>query len=427
MENIRLDSGDRELVLSVSNRFTCEIIPPRKTIPSGPADVILRTAFKNPVASEKLEDLARGKKNIAILVCDNTRSLPQKEILALTLTELKKAGVGKSSIRIIIATGTHSPMTAEEISKMLGEEIASTCTVNNHNAFDKNELVYLGKSREKGIPIYLNKTVAQADLRIGIGTVDPHIFAGYSGGNKLLAVGTAGEESITQTHNPRMMEDKNTKFGDIRNNTFRNFINEVASIVKIDFLVNVVQNGEKELIAAFTGDALKAYEKAVEVARTLYEVRVERKADIVITMPKAPKTLNLYQAIRSVNSVIFFNEPILQKGGTVILPAECPKGIGSDLFYEELAAAKDPFQYIQTARVKGFPPEANKAFTVAKMLEYCRLVVCDTKIEKRLLEDMFIEHAATVTEALESCAREDKKQHVIILTDGFFTLPVLAG
>jgi nickel-dependent lactate racemase len=374
-----------------------------------------------------LVNLARGKKNIALIVCDNTRSLPQKEILALTLAELKSAGVEKSAIRIIIATGTHSPMTPQEIRKMLGEEIPASYTVLNHNAFDKNELVFLGRSTEKGIPIYLNKTVAQADLRIGIGTVDPHIFAGYSGGNKILAVGTAGEKSIAQTHNPQMMEDENTKFGDIRNNTFRNFINEVASLVKLDFLVNVVQNSEKELIAAFTGDAIQAYEKAVEVARTLYEVRVERKADIVITMPKVPKTLNLYQAIRSVNSVIFFNEPILHKGGTVILPAECPKGIGSDLFYEELAAAQSPSQYIQEARVRGFPPEANKAFTVAKMLDYCRLIVSDTKIEKRFLEDMFINYASTVTEALESNAREDKKQHVIILTDGFFTLPVLAG
>ncbi len=426
LKTIKLDNGKGQIKIQIPNGVTYEIISPMEIKPSKNSNQILKEAFDKPVSSESLKDLAFGKEKIVIIVCDNTRYLPQKEILPFVLEELRRANIPKEYIEIIIATGTHDPMTLEEIKEMLGKDITDQYTVTNHNAYDESNLVFLGNSRKLKVPIYLNKTVVEADLRIGIGTVDPHIFAGYSGGNKILSVGVAGVESIAQTHNPKVMEDKNTKFGDIENNTFRDFINEVASIVKIDFLINVVQNSKKELISAFTGDAILAYGEAVKAAKRMYEVKVERQGDIVITIPKYPKTLNLYQAIRSINSVVLFKKPIVKEGGTVVLPAECWKGIGSEDFHDDLARVSRPIEYIEKSRKVGFPPEGNKAFTVAKMLNYCKIVVTDTKLEEGKLNAMHIGYAKTATEALKNSIETlGKPIHVLILTDGFLTLPVL--
>jgi len=422
---IKLDTGKETITLTLPDNVTFEILQPRDIKPDAGAREMLTDALNSPIASPRLKDLAFGKKNISVIICDNTRFLPQDIILPMIMSELEEAGVCQKNITIVIATGTHDDMSGDEINAMIGEKIAARYKVINHDAYDENKLVYLGNSNKLSVPIYLNKTVVESDLRIGIGTVDPHIFAGYSGGNKILSVGVAGRETIAQTHNPGVMEDPNTKFGDIAGNIFREFINEVAGIVKLDFLVNVVINSKKEMIQAFAGDALKAYDKAVECAKSLYEVKAGKKADVVVAVPKFPKTLNLYQSIRAINSVVFCKDTLVKQGGTVILPAECWKGIGSDEFYNDMASAESPSQYIEKARKFGFPPEGNKAFTVSKMLEKCRVVVTNTKISSDTLFNMHIGHDDDVSIALQKIAdKSDCPIHVIIIPDGFLTLPV---
>jgi len=422
---VRLDTGKETISLSIPDNVTYEIMEPKHIKPDSNTETTLTCALNSPIASSRLSELAIGKKKISIIICDNTRFLPQDIILPMIMDKLELAGVDKGDITIVIATGTHDGMSDDEIDTMIGKNITQKYKVINHDAYDENKLTYLGESKKLSVPIYLNKTVVESDLRIGVGTVDPHIFAGYSGGNKILSVGVAGRQTIALTHNPEVMENPDTKFGDIKGNIFREFINEVAGIVKLDFLVNVVQNSKKEMIQAFAGDALKAYDKAVECAKTLYEVKACKKADVVVAVPKFPKTLNLYQSIRAINSVVFCKDTLVRQGGTVILPAECWKGIGSDDFYNDLADVESPLHYIENARKYGFPPEGNKAFTVSKVLEKCRVIVTNTKIASDKLIDMHLGHDDDASLSLQKIAdKSDKPIHVVIMPDGFLTLPV---
>jgi len=422
---VLLDTGKETISLTIPDNVTFEIMEPEYIKLGTNTETTLTKALNSPIASSCLSDLAFGKKKISIIICDNTRFLPQDIILPMIMAQLELAGIDKKNITIVIATGTHDGMSDDEIDTMIGKNITDKYKIINHDAYDESKLVYLGESKKLSVPIYINKTVVESDLRIGVGTVDPHIFAGYSGGNKILSVGVAGTKTIALTHNPDVMENPDTKFGDIKGNIFREFINEVANIVKLDFLVNVVQNSKKEMIQAFAGDALKAYERAVECAKTIYEAKACKKADVVVAVPKFPKTLNLYQSIRAVNSVVFCKETLVKQDGTVILPAECWKGIGSDDFYNDLANVESPSLYIEKARKYGFPPEGNKAFTVSKVLEKCRIIVTNTKIASDKLIDMHLCHDEDASTALQRIADKNKKPiHVIIMPDGFLTLPV---
>ncbi|OGO79639.1 MAG: hypothetical protein A2Y21_10040 [Clostridiales bacterium GWC2_40_7] len=425
LRSVQLDTGTERLMLRIPDRLTYEILKPEELAVLPDPERAIRDSVQYPIASPGLARLVKPDMKIALLICDNTRYVPQKMILPIVLDILEQSGVKKENITIVIACGTHEPMDRKEIEVMVGAEIPTTYRIINHNAYDEEQLVYLGRSKGLDVPIYLNKTVVDADFRIGIGVVDPHIFAGYSGGVKILSVGTAGRQSIAETHNARVMEDPGTKFGDIRNNTFRDFLNEVASICKLNFLINVVQNSGKQLLGVFAGDAFKAYEKAVEMAQRSNGATAEKVADIVITVPLYPKTNNLYQAVRAANSVVFCRDKLVKQNGHVILPARCPHGIGSEDFYKDMACAASPKEVIERGRNLGFPPEGNKSFTVSKVLQCCNVIVTDTDLKRETLEAMHLQYEVTVQQALDRLAEDSENRHLIIMPDGFSMMPAL--
>jgi len=421
VDRIDIDTGNEKISIEIPDNITWESVKPVIIRPAESEEAIISIALGNPLESKRLSSEVSDKAKIAVIVCDDTRYIPQKKILQLVLEELKNAGVKKNDISIVIASGTHPPMKKDAIINMLGKAVVDEYKIESNDAYDKARLCYLGKSSKYEIDTYINATVAKADYRIGIGTVDPHIFAGYSGGNKLVGIGTAGEKTIEATHNPMVMENRNTKFADIENNLFRDMIDDTAKMIGIDFLINTVINSKKELIGMFCGNTDAVYREAVSMASGLYQAEVEKAADIVITIPKYPKTNNLYQAVRAINSVVFLDEPILKRGGTCILPAACPDGIGSKDFYSELASSKNAEEYINQAKEQGFSAEGNKAFTVAKMLYHCEIIVTDTRIEPGKLNNMGLGWAETAKEALFKAVK--KGDHLVILEDGFTTLP----
>ncbi len=421
MNNFSINTGNELIELNIPNNYTYEILEPNKApLVKNDSDAV-RESLSSPIASPRLKEIVKPGEKISLLVCDNTRYVPNKVILPQLIEELLLGGVYPQDITIVIANGTHRQMTEDEIYSMLGENISGRFKVVNHNAYDENNLVYLGKSK-KSIPIVLNKNVVESDVRIGVGVVEPHLFAGYSGGVKILSVGVAGRETIAATHNAKLLENPGTKYGDIEGNVFRGFLNEVADIVSLDFITNVVLDDEKRMLGVFSGESVKAFEKAVDFAKTVYEVKTEKKADVIITVPKYPKCINLYQAIRAANSVLLGKEPLVKKGGHIIIPARCPDGIGSVEFYDDLAKAEDPYEVILKARDKGFPPEGHKPFTVARMMQHCKIVITDTDINQDLLMDMHFSHEINASAALNNIGLSNLKPHLLILPDGCITV-----
>lgn len=429
MKKMKIDVGREIIQFEIPDGMTSEVLNPGKFPAVGDLKAAIFRALKEPISSESLNQLVKPGLKVAIMINDNTRYVPQEIIVDEILKVLDASGVRKEDITIIIATGTHRPNTDKEIEEMLGTGMPREFKVINHSAYDKANLVEVGKTEGEAVPVVVNKAVAEADVKIGIGVIEPHLFAGYSGGVKVLAVGAAGIETIAATHNAKMLEHPKTRLGVVRGNLFREFLNETAKIVGMDFILNVVMDENEEVLGVFAGDPVKAHGEGVDFAKGIYEVKAARQADVVISVPKYPKTINLYQAIRAANGVFFGENPLVKKGGAVIIPARCWDGVGSKDLMEDLAEVDDPAELIQRAREKGFPPEGHKAFTVSRMLQRSRIYITDTDIPEKTIRSIHLEYAKNVDQALEQITKErdwgkNSTKHLVVLPDGIKTIPV---
>ncbi len=424
---MKIYTGRETIEFEVPDAFTYELLKPNEYPVINNFKKKIKDCLKKPIASQPLCKLTRPEQKVCIIVNDNTRYVPQDVIVPEIIDELQEAGIEERNITIVVATGTHRANSKEELQEMLGREVTEKIKIENHDAHDDEKLSFVGKSEKLSIPIILNKTVVEADIRIGIGVIEPHLFAGYSGGVKIMSVGTAGYETIKATHNAKMLEHPNRKFGMIENNIFREFLNEVESLVKLNFIINIVQNEEKKPLGIFAGEPIEAFKKGVEFARKVYEVPASRQADIVISVPKFPKTINLYQATRAANSVIFGGKALVKRGGYLIIPARCWDGFGAKQFYDDLANAKNPDEVIKNARENGFPPEGHKAFTIARILKHYKIFITDTDISREDIESMHMNYAENVTEALEIIKKQYRgaRMHVAVMPDGIITIPKL--
>lgn len=422
---MEFDTGKEKLEFQIPRDFTFEVLEPLKCIPKADYALLLQRALRYPISSPTLAEMCCAGQRVCLIINDYTRYLLQKPIIAEIILELKGVGIKEDEITILIATGTHRPCTNKEIREMLGEDIAQSIRIRNHDAFDQKSLVKVGYSTRFGIPLVFNKYVLEADIRIGIGLIEPHLFAGYSGGVKILAIGAAGLETISATHNAQILAHQTTRNGTIEDNIFREMLNESVEAIGLDFIVNVVQDKDKQALAIFAGHPIQAFEKGVEFARKVYEVDTTKQADVVIAIPKYPKTLNLYQAIRTANNVVFNKPPLLKKSGVLIIPMRCSEGFGAPGLYETLSEAKDPGEIIKEAMTRGFPPEGHKAFTISRVLQYCEVIITDTDISSEALIKSHFQFAPTVASALAILDRRPEKTagHVTILPDAFLTVP----
>lgn len=388
-----------------------------------PAEAI-RAAIMIPIGSPRLSTLVKPGQKVAIIATDITRKLPEEIILRVLAEELEKGGIGDEQITIIVATGTHRPNTPAEFAAMYGEEICSRFRVVNHDAWAPQGLIDLGLSRN-GIPLVFNRLAAEADIRISTGVIETHLFAGYSGGVKSIAVGVAGEATIGATHNYGMM--KNTRLGQIENNLFRDFLTEAAASVGLDFIVNVIQTGNKDLVRVVAGDPVDAFREGVQTARAMVEVEIDRPGDIVIAGVAYPKNRDLYQATRAANTSFFGPVPVVNKGGVILIPSGCEDGFGHPGYVEWMRHSGSPAAIIRHARDFGFAPGAQKALILAQILEHARIVITDSRITPVELASIFLDSAPTLQEAVNNELRMHPDAKVVVIPDALLALPIVRG
>lgn len=423
MQKFAVSVGKKQVSFSIPAGIESRVIRPKDLPVIEDVKNAIQQAIDQPIGRKRLLETVRPGDRVAIIVTDTTRKLPEDIIVPLLLDQLALAGVKMDNITIVNALGKHEANTVEELTEMLGAGVMKRVKVINHAPLDPTKLKSLGNSAY-GFPIVINDLVLDADVKIATGIIEPHLFAGYSGGVKTLSVGVAGLETLAATHNYQMLEHPKTRLGIIKDNIFRQFLTEAARAVGIDFIVNVVQNGKKELLAVYAGHPIKAFEKGVEKAREVFEVAMEQEYDIVVSIPGYPKSINLYQATRAWNSVVFGARPVVKKGGTIIIPAPCEKGVGEKAFYQVLADAVTPQQVIKDAQKNGFMPGEHKAFLAAKVLNYCRVIMTDCRIAAEKLQEMHLEVEATLQEALDRVIAKEDNPSVLIMPDGTLTLPI---
>jgi nickel-dependent lactate racemase len=305
-------------------------------------DRAIEAALDSPVGGPRLTELAQGKNSAAISVCDITRPAPNRIVLPHVLKRLEEAGIERSHIVILIATGLHRPATEGEIREIVGEEIARSYRVENHDARELASHQHLGMS-SSGTPGWVDRRFVLADVRLTLGFIEPHLMAGYSGGRKLVVPGLAAQETIKVIHSPKFMRERLAVEGSIESNPLHRELVELAGMAGHQFMVDVALSHERGIAAVFAGDPVAAHAKGVEfVSRTLLQ-ELDRPVDAVITTGAGyPLDLTYYQCIKGITAA----SHIVRNGGRILVLGACAEGCGGPEFSRLLAEHPDPAAYL---------------------------------------------------------------------------------
>ena len=327
---IDLAYGKTGLTIDLPGDQTSIIEP--QFIPGLPDELgAIKTALRNPIGTSPLRKSIKPGQKVGISVCDITRPMPSKRILPVILNELKH--VHPSNITIFIATGTHRKNTHSELFSMLGElPMSGGYNIVNHDAFSQANLTKVGVTKEH-IPIFLNTNWIKTDFKITTGFVEPHFFAGFSGGPKMIAPGLAGFETIMKLHDSDMISNPNSKWGITHGNPIHDSIREIATLFPSDFTLDVTINKHHKITSVYAGEMFQVHKAACEFAHSTAMREVPEPFDIVVTTNSGyPLDMNLYQAVKGMSAA----HQIVKKGGSIICAAECSDGIPDHGSYGEI-------------------------------------------------------------------------------------------
>jgi len=422
--------GEDELTFQLPAGFKeATVVHHRDVAPLGDVVSSIRSALRDPVDSARLRDLADPGDRVCIVVTDMTRPCPDHLLVPALLEELSAAGVQKSNVTLLVGLGMHRPSTEEEKRSKLGKDVAGEYDVQDSDPLDTEKLADLGLT-SGGVPAVVSRLACEADLLIATGVVEPHLYAGYSGGRKTVAIGAGGERTIELTHGPQMLDQPGTRLGRIEENPFHQAVTEIARKAGLRFILNVVLDSAGSVVTVGAGEPEATFEVLVERARSLYEVEVSQQYDIVIGGVGYPKDVNLYQASRAPTYLFFAPRPVVKKGGTIIIPARCQEGVGQGLgerrFHELMRSARDAKEIVETARKEGYPAGGQRAFVVAKVLQDCEVVIVGSE-QPGLVEDAKMLPVADMNEAFQFVERKHGRDaNVLVVPHALHVVPVVA-
>lgn len=324
--HITMHYGKTGLPLALPDNWDITVIR-KKPMPILPDPVsTLKKGFNQPVGSISLSELASGRRNACILICDITRPVPNGAILPTLIQFLVSSGMKPTDIRVLVATGLHRPNEGEELREVVGSDwVLETVKVENHFARCDEDHTDLGSTRH-GIPVRLDRRFVEADLRIVVGLVEPHFMAGYSGGRKVITPGIAHRDTITSIHAAGMLEQKGVENCVIDENPLHQELVEIARMAGECFAVNVVIDEARQISFVNFGDIEKSHREAVSFVRPFAEVPVAQKFKTVVTSGAGyPLDKNYYQTVKGMVAAL----DILEPGGNLFIVSECSEGIGS--------------------------------------------------------------------------------------------------
>lgn len=360
-EQITLPYGHNTISVSVPRDKLIGVFVPRARAPAPDPAEALRDALANPVSSDRLQDKASGVRRVAIAIEDATRPAPNALLIDAVMTELQAGGISPDQVTVVVATGLHRPMTADELQAALGRWHGSV-HCESHDANDPQRLVRLGKT-SLGTEISLNRAFMEADLRIITGDVEYHQFCGYGGGAKCVYPGLADAAAIRANHS--RMDLPGTGPGTIDGNPVREEVDEVGRMAEVDFGVSVAMDADHRIVAVRAGDPDRAFREACRFVDEMYSIEVPRRAGLVIASPGGhPKDIDLYQSQKAIEEAT----QVVKPGGDVLVTARCAEGSGSQKFEAWMDEAYTPEDII--ARIKeNFVMGAHKAYQIAREVQ----------------------------------------------------------
>lgn len=412
--------GNEELQLEIPDTNLLDVLEMEKQLglPKGSTEEkqAIRKSLRDPTNSPPLRELVGTDDTVAVIVNDHTRACPDDRLLPPILEELQSAGVTKDNLLIVIAYGLHRHMNEEELLETYGSDIVGNYEILHH---DPDETVRLGES-SRGIPIEVNERVVNADLRISTGFIEPHFFAGFSGGRKSILPGVSSRNAIYQNHSFKMVGDPNAKAGDLEKNPIHLDAVEHAKKAQLNFIVNVLLNREKQITEVVAGDFIDAHLKGVRINRKRVSRTVDHKADIVITSNSgAPLDLDLYQTVKGLVHAAM----ITKKEGAILIASECGDGIGPEMFKKVHMEATSPEGVLR--RIKGEEPiEAQWQNQLLAEVQRLHKVFLKSSLDDEIVHQMGINPVRTLEEGLETALNElGDDAEVVAIPEGPVVIP----
>ncbi len=414
---IEFGYGSGSMGVHIPEKNLIASLLPRQEEAAPSADQIIAEALAAPIGAKKLEEVVQAGQKIAIIISDITRPCPSYKLLPPVLAALEQAGVKPEDITIVSALGSHRPQTESEHRTLVGEAVYGRIKVEDSTAHD---FIEVGKS-SRGTPFEVARTVVEADIRLGLGNIDYHYFAGYSGGVKAVVPGACTRRTIEANH--AMMLEEKAKVGNVDGNPVRDDLEEILNFLSLDFILNVVLNEKKEIIGAVAGHAIEAHRAGCAILDKIYKQYIDKKGDIVIASPGGlPKDLNVYQTQKALDNAQW----AVKDGGIIILVGECKEGYGEKTFaawLNEATCADQLLERIQSEFRLGGHKAAAIAAVTKKATVYLVSSLSETMVEKlymRPFKDLETAFAAAL-----ACKGEDAQ--VYAMTVGGTTLPVYRG
>ena len=385
-------------------------------------DRATRDALELPVGISPLRKLVSTGDHVLLLVDDITRPTPRKQVLPPILNALNEAGIPDSAIRILIALGTHRPMTQSEIQNGLGDEVIARVVVENHDFRDASRLLDVGRT-PMGTPIVINRRVLEADFVIGLGSIVPHPEAGWSGGAKILQPGVCGEETTAWTHMLAARQPDHLALAGDESNPVRLEIEQVARDSGLRFIVNVVLDGARNVAGVVAGDPVQAHRCGVGIARGIFMRRIPCRADAVV-VDAYPADMDYWQGVKA----LAFATRAVKPGGAIVLVGDFPDGI-SPVYGEELRrAGRLSVEVLQAEERAGrlSPGVCTEALYLHASIRRLANVFCVSKeISPAEKHALGFAHADTVSSALRASLGTDLDRACVgIILQGGHMLPV---
>ncbi len=402
MTKIALKYGKGQFEVEVPEKNLAGVIMPKEMSGVHDEQAEIRRALDNPIGSPKLREKVKSGMKVAVIISDVTRPVPSYKFLPTLLDEINAGGVPDKDITIVVALGSHRNTTEDERKALAGKAYGRVRCID----MDRNDCKTVGTS-SFGHKIDIYRGVVDADFVVCTGNIEYHYFAGYSGGPKAILPGCASHDTIQNNH--AMMVSPKAESGRL-DSPIRQEIDELPSLMKVGFLMDVVLNSKKEIVAVVTGDPIKAHRHGVELVDRMYSIKVSQADIVIVSAGGYPKDINMYQAQKAMDNV----KHVVKQGGTMIMLAECDECLGNDVF----ACWVDEASTIEEQAVRmdrKFELGGHKASVIARTAMKCEICLV-SKIPDEKVRKMFLTPVKTPEEALALAFRKHGPDATVLVS-----------
>lgn len=422
---VKLSYGRKGLTIELPDEANLTIIEPEFVPGLKDEREAIISALNSPIGTPPLREMVKPSDTVAVVFSDLTRPMPNDRVLPVLLEELARAGVPDNHVVLVNALGTHRPQTEDELRNMLGEAVVSRYRIVQHNAWDKNSMLPVGQNLA-GRTVFVNRAYLEASVRILTGFIEPHFFAGFSGGPKAVLPGIADVDSILDNHGASMLASPQATWTVTEGNPVWEEMLEIARLTKPAFLLNVTLNQKRQITGVFAGDMVEAHRAGCDFVRHHAIRPVPEAFDVVITSNSGyPLDLNLYQAVKGMSAAA----RIVKTGGVIIMAAECWDGIPEHGEFKRLLwEAGSPGEILARITTPGFRCHDQwEAQILAQLRLKASIHLYSDRLNDEEIKRSHLIPCRSIEETVAGILRLNPDVTIAVLPDGPQTVPTITG